>query len=235
MLYEAAFPTSYITHWGDDWWSYAGDAKQCRELYANLIEKVTKKFKTDEYLVAFTGPGESFRKKLYPEYKFSRRADRKPPHYAALRDELCDNVVGFREPFLEADDLLGIWMTGDDQMDQVCVSIDKDMKTIPGWHYDYTKDDFVFIDRDTANLKLFTQVLTGDRVDDYPGCPGIGPKTAEKYLKLGMSREELWDTVVKLYEKAGLTKEYAESQLNCAYILQAHDYNFITKEIKSAR
>jgi DNA polymerase-1 len=62
------------------------------------------------------------------------------------------------------------------------------------------------------------QTLTGDRVDGYPGCPGIGPARAEKIVDGG------WDAVVDTYAKAGLNESVALVQARMAYILRKGDY-----------
>lgn len=229
LLYEAAFPSSTIVNWGDDIWSYAGDARLCEQMFWNLMDGILMdiwgEVNRDRVWVAFTGPGDSFRKQSYPNYKFSRRTDRKPPQYSAVRKELSeDKDMFYSEPTLEADDLLGIWTTRNPG--GVCVSIDKDMKTIPGWHYDYTKgaQGLVFVSDEEASTTFFRQVLTGDRVDDYPGCAGIGPVKAERIVKLGEDPKTQWKKVVQTYEAAGFSEEFAISQARCAYILQ--DKNF---------
>ena len=63
------------------------------------------------------------------------------------------------------------------------------------------------------------QILTGDRVDGYPGCPGVGEKTADKILK-GVDPKDRWEHVVKAYEKKGLDEEDALVQARLAKILQ---------------
>ena len=68
---------------------------------------------------------------------------------------------------------------------------------------------------------FYTQVLTGDSTDNYPGCPGIGPKKAADIL----NKELSWTSVVNAYLKAGLTEEDALLQARMARILQASDWN----------
>jgi len=85
------------------------------------------------------------------------------------------------------------------------------------------------------------QVLTGDTVDNYKGCPGIGPKKADEFLMpvhealLGLTVEEhlaaLWVTVTMVYESKGFTAEDALIQARCARILRHGDYNFTTEEV----
>ncbi len=60
------------------------------------------------------------------------------------------------------------------------MSIDKDLDMIRGWHYNFIKDKKYFIDDQQAIKHFYTQILTGDRVDNIIGLRGIGPKKAEK-------------------------------------------------------
>ena len=86
------------------------------------------------------------------------------------------------------------------------------------------------------------QTLTGDTTDGYTGCPGIGPKTAEKILQAALAegtteanpaqlREIYWQHVVKAYAKAGLSEEEALTQARVARICRNSDYDFKTKQV----
>tara|TARA_R100000700_G_C3130555_1_gene115965 strand:- start:592 stop:885 length:294 start_codon:yes stop_codon:yes gene_type:complete len=77
-----------------------------------------------------------------------------------------------------------------------------------------------------ANYMHLYQTLVGDATDNYKGCPGVGPKKATEILE-----EPTWDSVVKAFEKAGLTEEDALVQARVARILRADDYNFHKEEV----
>ena len=97
---------------------------------------------------------------------------------------------------MEADDLVAIWASEARANEDayVVVGIDKDLKQIPGNHYNFVKKEHVFIDDDQAHLLLMTQCLTGDNSDNIPGIKGIGPKKAEKILA-GIPLERRWSRV----------------------------------------
>jgi DNA polymerase-1 len=132
---------------------------------------------------------------------------------------------------LEADDVMGILSTKFKGR-AVIVSIDKDMKTIPGkfyhlhpdktgtWHETSEKD---------ADYSFLLQALMGDAVDGYGGVPGIGPKTADKLLK---KHGAVWKTVEDAYIKAGLTKEDALVNARMARILRQEDWDFEKEEVR---
>jgi DNA polymerase-1 len=135
-----------------------------------------------------------------------------------------------REPF-EADDLMGI--RGSDGNDTIIVSEDKDLKTIPCRYFNpaHPEDGIITISESAADLMFLTQVLTGDVVDNYKGCPKIGPVKAQQILTkatLNISDSyqrviAMWQAIVTTYEKAGLTEDDAIIQARCARILRYED------------
>ena len=74
------------------------------------------------------------------------------------------------------------------------------------------------------------QTLTGDTVDCYPGCPGVGPVKAQRILDEDGDEYDLWLNVVMAFEKAGLTEEDALVQARLARILTTSDYNYDKEE-----
>lgn len=84
-----------------------------------------------------------------------------------------------------------------------------------------------------ADWYWMSQTLSGDATDGYKGCPGVGPKRAADILGEPGRHElpELWERVVKAYEKAKLTEDDALVQARCARILRHTDYNLDTGEI----
>src|SRR5262249_40632645 len=113
---------------------------------------------------------------------------------------------------------------------KIIVSADKDMKTIPGEHYDPNKRELgvVTVSRLEADGYHMMQTLTGDTTDGYTGCPGVGPKKAEKIL--GDEPHLWWHRVVEAYDKAGLSEAEALTQARVARILRATDYDFKLKK-----
>ena len=75
------------------------------------------------------------------------------------------------------------------------------------------------------------QTLTGDSTDGYSGCPGCGPKTAEKILA-PLVPDDYWKAVVKAYSAAGLSEDEALVQARVARICWASDYDFKKKKVK---
>ena len=93
------------------------------------------------------------------------------------------------------------------------------------------------MDEAQANYHHLLQALTGDTVDGYAGCPGVGPVAAEKILKEFMAEEAFdvkaaWSAVVEAYSKKGLGEEEALTQARVARICRAEDYDFKRKTVK---
>lgn len=137
---------------------------------------------------------------------------------------------------LEADDILGIlatgpWIGGE----KVIATKDKDLLQIPGLHINHAD-----LDRGVHEVTVeqgdrwhLYQTLVGDQCDGYKGCPGIGPKKAERILnELGSSLEERWIGVVTVFEERGLTEADALLQARLARICRASDWDYENKVVK---
>jgi DNA polymerase-1 len=137
----------------------------------------------DKAMVFLTGDG-NFRKAIYPAYKSNRSGVARPLALKQVREAIRDRYQTVTVDGLEADDLLGMTLTTPRMAGKaVCVSMDKDLKNVPGLHYNPAKDrEPVFVMEAEANRWWFTQALTGDASDGYPGCPKVGPVKAERLL-----------------------------------------------------
>jgi DNA polymerase I len=149
----------------------------------------------------------SFRNELYPAYKKNREPA--PPELKrqfALCRELC-RLIGLAEfgsPTHEADDIIGTIATRLRASGHcaVVVTRDKDLAQLirDGDHYwDYAgARRFAYCDIEAQfgvrpeRMADFL-ALTGDSVDNIPGVPGIGPKTAAALLSAFDSLEEIYD------------------------------------------
>jgi DNA polymerase-1 len=124
-----------------------------------------------------------------------------------------------RLPDIEGDDVLGVLYEEGD----VIASTDKDMLTLPGLHL--RNGELLEVSRLEADRNFYRQVLTGDTSDNYPGCPGIGAVGAEKLLSGCTTEVEMWQQVLKAYEKKGYGEPYVITQARCARILRAGEYD----------
>ena len=229
-LFTAASGCEIEIEWDHDDWTYLcrhGDVKASLQ---DSIAAIRELFPDGQPVLAF-GDRASFRYGIWPSYKANRKAYRKPAGYRELVAwvEAVAPTRGWevaRLPDVEGDDVMGILCEPGD----VICSWDKDMLTIPGIHY--RREEVIEVDRAAADRAFYMQVLTGDAADNYPGCPGYGPVTAEKLVNKWSSEIDLWREVVNAYvlKAPGCgnredAERYALQQARCARILRAGEYD----------
>lgn len=113
----------------------------------------------------------------------------KPYHYDAIREYLVKRHAAKITEGQEADDALGIAQIRafkgrkyeQKNCKSVICSIDKDLRMIPGMHYDWTKDELVFVNEFEAAYNFYFQLLTGDSTDNVKGLPNVAEATRELY------------------------------------------------------
>lgn len=223
LAYQAAVVSEKETDWGDGLWTLHAYEEEGMAAFETSLNGILNKLETESFIIAFSDPAHNWRKDVLPTYKGNRAKTRKPMLLKFLREWANDRFVCKTMDTLEGDDVLGIMATGTPGAYVIC-TIDKDLKTIPGKHYNFGTGEVFEIDQDTADYWHMIQTLTGDVTDGYAGCKGIGIKTAEKLL-LDVSSHDRWSVVVKAYEKAGLGEEEALTQARVARILRASDYD----------
>ncbi len=166
------------------------------------------------FAVIFDYSSKTFRNELFPEYKANRSAPPEDlvPQFGLIRTATeafnipCIEMEGF-----EADDLIATYTreaTGRGA-DVTIISSDKDLMQLVGpqvWMYDTMKDRQIAVPEVIEKWgvppekMIDLQALAGDSVDNIPGVPGIGPKTAAQLL------EEFGD-LETLLERAGEIKQ----------------------------
>jgi 5'-3' exonuclease len=235
LIYQAAAAAETPVNWGAGIWTLHAFEQDAVRLLSDHYEKIMEKTYATQAIMCISCPSsEGWRKQVLPTYK-ENRADVRPPMLREfLKEHVRENYTTFERPTLEGDDILGILATkGKKHPDEevIVCSLDKDLKTIPGRHYNFGKDSFLEITEDQADYWHLMQALTGDTTDGYKGCPGVGEVTAEKLLH-GITPEDRWAVVCKAYEKKGLGEEEALVQARVARICRASDYDFNKKEVK---
>lgn len=226
LAYQAAAYAEKPVNWGDGLWTLHAFEEDAEVAFQNHLDSIMGKTGAEKCLIAFSDK-ENWRKEVLNTYKANRSDVRKPMLLKHLRDWAAQKWECTTVPKLEGDDVLGIKATTPG--DWIVCSIDKDFKTIPGKHYNFGRDEFFEITPEEADYWHMAQTLTGDATDNYGGCPGVGPKTAEKILA---DKEDLWSAVIAAYIKAGLSEEEAITQAQVARILRAGEYDFDTGAVK---
>lgn len=157
----------------------------------SMIGRILKDTSATHYLGSFSDPS-PFRHSVYKYAPYKGNRVQKPDWVVKWKPVIVNHCVskwGFIVPTmpLEADDIIcGVHYTLPDCEKIIC-SPDKDLKQIPGMHFNYKKptDGIKQVNEEDAKYNFWEQVLIGDSVDNVKGVPGMGPK-AFKLLKEGL-------------------------------------------------
>ena len=188
----------------------------------HLLEKIIGHRQCSSYDI-FIGGQDNYRKLLYKDYKATRDPVAKPIHEEQMRDYLQRKWNAQVVDGQEVDDEIGIRLT-EDIDNNVCVTIDKDLDNVPGWHYNYDKEDgLYYIADDEAIWTFYCQVLSGDSTDNIPGLKGIGKKTAQKMLTGIVNEEDLCYTVWQQYLDKGHNYDFFLMNARLLWIRQKRE------------
>ena len=162
----------------------------------NMLRKLIADYQPTHIAVVFDAPGKTFRDDLYSEYKANR-----PPMPEELRSQIeptLDVIRAMGLPLLivddvEADDVIGTLarQATEQGIDTVVSTGDKDMAQLVNHHVtlintmsDTVTDEAGVMEKFGVrpNQIIDFLALTGDSVDNIPGVPKCGPKTAAKWL-----------------------------------------------------
>ncbi|HWV14328.1 MAG TPA: DNA polymerase I [Cellvibrio sp.] len=158
----------------------------------SMLRRLLKDYPQSQIVVVFDAKGKTFRDEIFAEYKANR-----PPMPDDLRPQvqpIFDIVEAMGLPLLvvdnvEADDVIGTLAHQASELSQdVIISTgDKDMAQLINQHVSLVNtmaDSFLDIPAMTAKygfgpeLMIDYLALMGDKVDNIPGVPGVGEKTA---------------------------------------------------------
>lgn len=176
------------------------EAVACSRVQEQLFNTVYVQLKCEDYDAFITGKTNfRFETATTHPYKGNRKLSEKPPHYAALRDKLVALGATISEN-QEADDDVGIMST---KYEGWIVHVDKDLDQLPGWHYNPVKEEEYFVTKEQGLKSFYTQLLTGDRIDNIVGLYGIGPVKAKKLLTGCETEQQLYEAVIAAYAAHG--------------------------------
>lgn len=169
--------------------------------FCNTLDEILKKENPSHIAVCFDPHGPTFRHEMYEGYKAQREAQ--PEDITAsvpIIKEIIKayNIPVFEVPGYEADDVIGTIAN---------IAAEKGYKTYmmtPDKDYGQLVTDNIIMYRPSLrgqgfevrgvkevcekhNISTPSQVidllaLEGDSIDNIPGCPGVGPKTASKLI-----------------------------------------------------
>lgn len=227
LAYQAAASAETPVNWGDGLWTLHAYEEVAIKHLEESVASIYEATGISTVVMALTSP-DNWRNDVLPTYKQNRANVRRPMLLPFIREYITKNYPFKLKPRLEGDDILGIQATR--MKNTIVISLDKDMKTIPGTHFHLGRRELFIVSPEEADYNHMLQTLTGDTTDGYAGCPGVGPVTAKKLLD-GKNPVEMWEAVVKAYAKAGLGEDEAIRQARVARICRATDYDFKKGEV----
>lgn len=187
----------------------------------HMINIALDEVSAKEYILFVTGKG-NFRYNIYPEYKANRIDKPRPKWEQALKQHLIDQWQAEIVNGIEGDDACGIAQCGSLKDKTIIIHQDKDINMIPGWHYNFVKKEKYYVSNEEAIHFFFTQLLTGDTVDNLKGVVGIGKAKAEKLLNSAESASEMWEVVKDCYS----SEEDMDMQAQCLWIHRKQNDNY---------
>jgi len=175
--------------------------------YARTVESLAKSYNAGTIIITADG-GSSYRKAIFPEYKANRKekyAEQTPQEekeFEMFMAEFSNTLTLLKEKHtvlqfkgVEADDIAAYismnldefnfdecWMISSDRDWDLLINdrvsrfstVTRKETTVHNWdeHYDFDIEDYITF-----------KCLTGDKGDNVPGIPGIGPKRAVQLME----------------------------------------------------
>ena len=197
--------------------SSSGEPTGAIMVVLNMLYRLLDDYTPEHIAVVFDAPGKTFRDDLYADYKANR-----PPMPDDLRPQIeplleaieANGIPLIRVAGVEADDVIGTLAreAAKHGLRTVISTSDKDMAQLVG-------DDISLLDTmsdtrlDAGGVKekfgvspeqiIDFLALTGDTSDNIPGVPGVGPKTAAKWLTEYGTLEAIVENADAIPGKAG--------------------------------
>ena len=190
--------------------------------YVRTVESLAKSYNAGTIIICADG-GSTWRKEIYPEYKANRKeryaeqTEAEAKEFEMFMAEFANSLTLLRKKHpvfhfkgVEADDIAA-FITHNVEFDECwLISSDKDWDllindkvsrfstvtrketTVHNWdeHYDFEIEDYITF-----------KCLTGDKGDNVPGVPGVGPKRAVQLM-------EQYGTVFDIYDACPLEGKY---------------------------
>ena len=194
-----------------------GDGNPVNALYGycRFLGDFLEQVRPDHVAVAFDESlTTSFRTSIYPAYKANREPapeELKRQFAQCRRFTAALGIMSCADPLYEADDLIGTLVMHGRRLERpsTIVSRDKDLTQLLSradvfWdfagkgklQYDAIPDSFGVWPEQIADFLA----LAGDSVDNIPGVPGVGKKTAEALLKHFDSLDNLYANLDRVHE-----------------------------------
>lgn len=205
-------------------------------LLGSLVNKWTPKGVKDIEIALSCPRKDNFRSQVFPGYKENRKDVYKPDSLSEVFEAIDSSYPCVRMAHLEADDILGL---GASSGEAISVSIDKDLRGVPGWLYNPEKDKKPYlISTEDADRWFCTQWMTGDSTDGIPGLWRIGKKKAEKMLnEWGIEDwcaeiEEMYKEGKHVPKNKHEVEDICSVMAQCVRILRHGEYDIKKEKVK---
>ena len=175
--------------------------------YVRTVESLAKSYNAGTIIICADG-GSSYRKAIFPEYKANRKekyaeqTEQEAKEFEIFMAEFSNTLTLLKEKHpvfqfkgVEADDIAAYismnldkfnfdecWMISSDRDWDLLINdkvsrfstVTRKETTVHNWdeHYDFEIEDYITF-----------KCLTGDKGDNVPGIPGIGPKRAVQLME----------------------------------------------------
>lgn len=183
----------------------------------NMLKRLLKDYKPQHVAIVFDTKSKNFRHQLFPDYKANR--PEMPADLACQIKPLHDIIRAMGFPLIaidgvEADDVIGTLAREAERygLDTIISTGDKDMAqlvtdkiTLVNTMSETTMDIKGVKEKFGVGPELIVDYLTlvGDAVDNIPGVPKVGPKTAVKFLQTYGSLQGVMDHADEVKGKVG--------------------------------
>lgn len=187
--------------------------------FFSMLIKLLAEIKPSHVAVTFDRPKPNFRKELFKEYQAQRPetdSELSPQFEIIIKILKSAKIPVYAMDGFEADDLIGTLsanakkigdmsyvVTGDRDMMQLVNARTKVLMPIKGisemklFDEDRVKEQFNVLPSQIVDLKA----LQGDASDNYPGVPGVGPKTAGDLVNEYKTVENIYKNISKIKTK----------------------------------
>ncbi len=184
--------------------------------FFNMLQKIKDEWEPDLYGIIFDAPGPTFRHEAYEDYKAGRKPT--PPEFKTQLPLILELLDVMGAPVVvrdgvEADDVIAssACAAAEQGMDTLVLSSDKDVLQILDREIEVLRpvrgiSSFVKMDGGSfteeygfppSSMPDYLALL-GDTVDNVPGVPGVGDKTARKLLGKYVTLEGIYDNLAEL-------------------------------------
>jgi DNA polymerase-1 len=182
--------------------------------FTQMLLKILKEHKPDYLAIVFDSKGPTFRSEVYKEYKANRPAmpDGLSPQIPYIKRIIeAYGILTIELEGFEADDIIGsVAKRFEDEVDVIIITGDKDILQLVDDRievYDTMKEKRFGVEEVKERFGVLPcQVvevmgLSGDPIDNIPGIPGIGEKTAIELIKSFGTIENLLSNLDKIKKK----------------------------------